>query len=95
MTSRPLFKLTEQINNERTCVNHLFFPSQCETLWHRHERDYVIVPMQDCELLMDNGEGFKSITLKAGECYYRDAGVEHNVVNPSNKDITLIEVEFK
>lgn len=51
--------------------------------------------MQDCELLMDNGEGFKSITLKSGECYYRDAGVEHNVVNPSNKDIILIEVEFK
>ncbi len=95
MTIRPLFKLTEQINNDRTCVNHLFFPAQCETLWHRHERDYVIVPMQDCELLMESEEGAKSIALKAGECYYREAGVEHNVINPSDTDITLIEVEIK
>ncbi len=95
MTERPLFVLTEQIDNPSTCVNHLLFPAHCETRWHRHERDYVIVPMQACELLIDTGEGPKPVALKAGECYYRDAGVEHNVINPSDTDITLIEVEIK
>ena len=95
MTERPTFVMTEQIDNSRTCVNHLHFPAGSETRWHRHERDYVIVPMNSCELLIDSGDGAKPVKLTAGECYYRDAGVEHNVINPSEIDITLIEVEIK
>ncbi|OPX55248.1 Cupin domain-containing protein [Oceanospirillum multiglobuliferum] len=95
MSERPLFALTEQINNERTCVNHLFFPAGCETRWHRHERDYVIVPMQDCQLEIDTGNGAISVPMKKGECYFRYAGVEHNVINDSEQDITLLEIEIK
>jgi len=95
MAERPLFVMTEQIDNHRTCVNHLFFPAGSETRWHRHERDYVIVPLQDCTLLIDTGEGPEPVSLKAGECYYRDAGVEHNVINDSRADLVLIEVELK
>lgn len=89
------FTVTEQIDNARTCVNHLLFPAGGESRWHRHERAYVIVPLQDCELMIDSGEGPQPVQLQAGDCYYRDAGVEHNVINDSDRDIVLIEVELK
>ncbi|MCV6589327.1 MAG: cupin domain-containing protein [Marinobacterium sp.] len=93
--TRPPLVITEQIDNPRTCVNHLLFPAGGESRWHRHERDYVIVPVQDCELQIDTGDGPKPVKLKTGDCYYRDAGVEHNVMNDSDVDIVLIEVELK
>jgi len=95
MSERPLLAISEQINNERTCVNHLLFPAGGESQWHRHDRDYVIVPMQDCQLEIDTGEGPKTVPMKAGECYFRYAGVEHNVMNNTDQDIVLIEVEIK
>ncbi|NVK20474.1 MAG: cupin domain-containing protein [Methylocystaceae bacterium] len=89
------FVLTNQIENTRTSVNHLFFPADAQTRWHRHERDYVIVPMEDATLIMESAEGTKEVSLKRGQCYYRDKGVEHNVHNPNNFAVTLIEVEIK
>ncbi|OOV85971.1 cupin domain-containing protein [Oceanospirillum linum] len=95
MSERPVLVITQQIDNERTCVNHLLFPAGGESQWHRHERDYVIVPMQNCVLHIDTGEGPKAVEMNAGECYYRPVGVEHNVLNNSDEDIVLIEVEMK
>jgi len=89
------FKLTTQIDNARTRVNHMLFPAMSETDWHEHARDYVIIPMQDAELIMVSDTGIEHINLTAGECYYRDAGVKHNVKNLTSKPVVLIEVEVK
>ncbi|MBL4615124.1 MAG: cupin [Magnetovibrio sp.] len=95
MNDIPLFTLTNQIDNDRVSVNHLFFPAGGHTQWHRHDRDYVIVPMEDAHLVMENAEGTKDVYLKRGECYYREVGVEHNVTNPNDFDVTLMEIEIK
>ncbi|NVJ91742.1 MAG: cupin domain-containing protein [Methylocystaceae bacterium] len=95
MTNIPLFTLTNQIENDRVSVNHLFFPAKGHTQWHRHENDYVIVPMEDALLIMESNEGPKDVHLKRGECYYREKGVEHNVTNPNDFDVVLIEIEIK
>lgn len=95
MNNMSLFKLSNQIENERVSVNHLLFPSQSHTEWHRHEYDYVIIPMEDACLIMESKEGTKTVELKRGQCYYREKGVEHNVTNPNTFDVTLIEVEIK
>lgn len=95
MKTLKKFTLTTQIDNPRTAVNHLLFPAGSETQWHRHERDYVIVPMEDAELIMEGAEGESRVELKRGECYFRDAGVEHNVKNLNEFDVTLIEIEIK
>lgn len=95
MSERPLFTLSNQIENNRVSVNHLFFPAMAQTKWHRHERDYVIVPMEDAELFLESAEESIKVQLKKGQCYYRDCGVEHNVINPNDFPITLIEVEIK
>ena len=33
--------------------------------------------------------------LAAGDSYYRDAGVEHNVINDSDDELIFVEVELK
>lgn len=91
---RPVTLISNQITNERVLVNHLLFPSGGHTEWHCHSYDYVIVPMQDAQLIMESEEGRKEVTLKAGVSYYRKAGVKHNVINPNEFDVTLMEIEI-
>lgn len=66
-----------------------------ETGHHRHEYDYVIVPVTDGVLTITNGGETKKFPLSAGESYFRPAGVEHNVANHTNRDIVFVEVEIK
>jgi len=95
MKDLSAFQLSNQIENDKVSVNHLFFPAHSQTEWHRHERDYVIVPLEDAVLIMESETGAQRVELKRGQCYYRDAGVEHNVINDNGFDVTLIEVEIK
>ena len=65
-------------------------------MFHIHEYNYVIVPMKDGELKIINEDGSVSITkLKEGICYYREKGVNHNVINNNNFSYSFIEVEIK
>ena len=58
------------------------FAPGAETGWHRHEADYVVVPLADGDLLLEEpGGGSRTATLKKHVPYARREGVEHNVVN--------------
>jgi quercetin dioxygenase-like cupin family protein len=62
---------------------------------HRHEHDYVVVPMTDGELTLVTSGGRGSGVLKAGHSYFRKAGVEHDVVNETAREIVFVEIEVK
>ena len=65
-----------------------------ETGWHRHEADYVVVPMLDGDLLLEEpGGGARTTTLKRHVPYARREGVEHNVVNANAYDFAFMEIE--
>ena len=67
-----------------------------ETGQHIHELDYVIVPMLDGDLKIIDHNGSTSISqLKKGICYFREKGVNHNVINNNNFPYSFIEVEIK
>ena len=84
------------IDNDRTRVTLWSFITGEETGQHIHEFDYVIVPMSDGELKIINEDGSVSISkLEKGVCYYREKGVNHNVVNNTNSSYSFIEVEIK
>ena len=79
---RPKGIPTVKIENERVRVTEWRFSPGAETGHHIHEYDYVVVPVSDGSLLIVDHEGKKSISeLSAGEPYFREAGVEHNVIN--------------
>ena len=87
---------TVLIDNERTRVTEWRFAPGAATGWHRHELDYVIVPMLDGKLELTTGDNEKQIAeLSTGVAYYRQVGVEHDVKNVNDFDYAFIEVEFK
>ena len=71
---------TVLIENERVRVTRWVFPQPGDcTGWHRHEHDYVVVPLFDGDLRIDSGAGTVTSSLTTGGSYFREAGVEHDV----------------
>ena len=62
---------------------------------HRHEYDYVVVPMTGGELTVVSAAGTVVAPLTAGQAYFRKAGVEHDVQNATAREIVFVEVEVK
>jgi quercetin dioxygenase-like cupin family protein len=84
-----------QIDNERVSVTEWRFAPGAETGWHRHQHDYVVVPLTTGKLLLKAKEGDSVSELTAGKSYTRKAGVEHNVINASEGEFVFIEIEIK
>ena len=84
------------IDNDRTRVTEWRFTPGAATGWHRHEYDYVVVPMLDgtLKLVTENDEE-SFAELKAGVPYFRNVGVEHDVINANNFEYKFVEIEFK
>jgi beta-alanine degradation protein BauB len=86
---------TVQIDDERFRVTEWRFPPGTETGWHRHEMDYVVMPMTTGELLLQTSDGEATSQLTAGQSYTRRAGSEHNVINPGEQEFVFVEIEAK
>jgi len=86
---------TTTIDNERVIVTEWRFAPGAETGWHRHGHDYVVCPATDGTLLLETPDGNVEADLKVGQPYFRNEGVEHNVINPGTSEIVFIEVELK
>lgn len=93
--ARPAAVATTQIDNERVIVTEWRFAPGAETGWHRHDHDYVICPVTDGTLLLENPDGNVEARLELGVTYFRDAGVEHNVINAGGDELAFIEIELK
>ena len=83
------------IDNERTRVAEWRFAPGAETAWHRHEYDYVVVPLTTGKLKLWDGKEERFAELETGRSYYRSLGVEHNVINANPYEFAFVEIEFK
>ena len=92
---RPKAKSTVQIENNRVIVHEWRFAPGEETGWHRHMFDYVVVPYTSGRLLLEAKEGNSEAGLVEGSPYFRNAGVEHNVVNITDSELVFLEIELK
>ncbi|MEX0758985.1 MAG: cupin domain-containing protein [Tistlia sp.] len=87
---------TVQVDNERTRVTEWRFAPGAATGWHRHDHDYVVVPMTPGRLKLVDAQGKASFSeLTPGVSYFKQAGVEHDVINPNDGEFVFVEVEFK
>jgi quercetin dioxygenase-like cupin family protein len=84
-----------QADTPEVRVTEWRLPPGSGTGHHRHEHDYVVVPMTDGILSLIAADGRSRGELKAGQSYFRKAGVEHDVWNESAREIVFIEVEIK
>lgn len=86
----------QQADNARTRVTKWSFAPGAETGFHIHEMDYVVVPLLDGQLKLVSPEGDETFAeLKAGQSYFREAGVHHNVINANDYHFAFVEIEFK
>lgn len=92
---RPAASSTVQIDNDRLRVTEWRFAPGAATGHHRHEFDYVVVPLTTGQLRLVEPDGERVADLTAGHSYYRDAGVEHDVINASPGEFAFIEIEIK
>ena len=92
---RPLARMTVQVDDDCVRVTEWRFPPGSATGFHRHELDYVVVPMTTGRLLLKTAEGETTSDLTAGQSYARKAGVEHDVINVNAYDFVFVEVEIK
>ena len=84
------------IDNEKTRVTRWSFEPGEDTGKHVHEYDYVVVPMMDGSLKIVNHDGEVSYTnLSKGVSYFRQKGVNHNVINHNDFPYSFVEIEFK
>ena len=94
--TRPKATPTVVIDNGRAIATEWRFTRGAETGWHRHGHDYVVVPMTTGKLLLEEPGGVsRTVDLATGKPYFREAGVEHNVVNASDGEFVFIEIEMK
>jgi quercetin dioxygenase-like cupin family protein len=85
-----------QVDNDRTRVTEWRFAPGAATGYHRHEFDYVVVPQTTGKLKLIGPDGNEIIAaLTAGQSYFREAGVEHDVINASEHEFVFVEIEFK
>lgn len=84
-----------QLDTDRVVVTEWCFNPGAETGSHRHERDYVVVPMTSGVLQMVVDGASSESQLERGVSYARSAGVTHNVVNPNDFEFRFIEIELK
>lgn len=84
------------IDNQKTRVTKWSFEIGDETGQHIHEYDYVIVPLLDGELKIIDKDGSITLSkLSKGVSYFKNKGVNHNVVNNNDFPYSFVEIEFK
>lgn len=85
-----------QIENARTRVTEWRFPERGDnTGWHRHDYDYVVVPLFDGYLEIESAGGERNmVAMKHGVPYFRKMGVEHDVINANDFECAFVEIEF-
>jgi quercetin dioxygenase-like cupin family protein len=87
---------TVQLENEHLRVTEWRFAPGAATGYHRHAHDYVVVPVVDGELELVGPDGGRSrARLEQGKSYFRNAGVEHDVINAGGGVMSFIEIELK
>lgn len=92
---RQACRATVLVEDARVRVTRFDFAPGAETGWHRHGHDYVITAITDCHMALEEPGGDRRlVTVPAGTAYRRAAGVEHNVVNAGQADMSFVEVEL-
>ena len=95
MSDGPSAVPTVLIDNDRVRVTEWRFAPGAATGWHRHEYDYVVVPLVEGILRLEETDGTRDAKLAVGAPYFRQAGVEHDVLNANDYEFAFIETELK
>jgi len=84
------------LDDDRVRVTTWTFQDGEATGHHRHEFDYVIVPVTGGTFdVLDTDAGARTMTQEAAAPYLGRAGTRHDVINRSGRTAIFVEVELK
>jgi quercetin dioxygenase-like cupin family protein len=92
--SKPA-RATVQVDNERVRVTEWRFAPGEATGFHRHEYDYVVVPVTVGPLVIQSAQGEVQNDIVPGQSYFRVSGAEHDVINKTGHEVVFVEIELK
>jgi len=88
-------KSTVQVDNPEVRVTRWTLAVGEDTGEHRHEHDYVVVPLTAGVMHVTTSAGAQSTSeLAPGVSYYRESGAQHNVRNAGTGFLDFVEVEI-
>jgi beta-alanine degradation protein BauB len=92
----PIARSARTVDDDRVRVTTLTFDDGDETGEHRHEYDYLVVPVTGGTFTVVERDGStRELAQEAGVPYLGRAGTEHNVLNASGRVATFVEIELK
>jgi beta-alanine degradation protein BauB len=87
---------TTSTDDARVRVTTWTFRDGEETGHHRHEYDYIVVPVTGGTFEVTEADGStRHLTQEAAVAYTGREGTEHNVTNRSGRLAVFVEVELK
>ncbi|MGO4440205.1 cupin domain-containing protein [Rhizobium sp. RAF56] len=93
--ARPPAVSTVLVDDQVVRITRWDFEPGADTGHHVHGLGYVVVPMTDCQFLLEEPGGSRRVDIAQGAAYRREAGIEHNVVNAGSGPMSFIEIEYK
>lgn len=87
---------TVSVDDDRVRVTTWDFEPGAATGAHRHEFDYIVVPVTGGAFGVLAADGAESERIQvAGVPYTGTAGTEHDVANATDSRLTFVEIELK
>ncbi|MDI9902525.1 cupin domain-containing protein [Rhodococcus sp. IEGM 1409] len=88
---------TISLDDDRVRVTSWRFPATgSATGSHRHEYDYVVVPITGGRFVVADADGStREMTQTPGQPYQGTAGTDHDVTNASDSETVFVEIELK
>ncbi|MBO0356033.1 hypothetical protein J0656_18590 [Muricauda ruestringensis] len=94
-TNKRKAKSTVQVDNDAIKVVHWSFEPGASTGWHKHDFDYLVIPMENGQLTSIDNMNETVLNLQKGKSYFKSAGVEHEIINSNEFAFQFVEVELK
>jgi len=83
-------------DDDRVRITTWTFQDGQDTGHHRHEYDYIVVPVSGGTFAVTEMDGStREMTQQAAVAYLGRAGTEHNVTNRSGRTAVFVEIELK
>jgi len=92
----PTAQSRTSIDDDHVRITTWTFQDGENTGHHRHEYDYVIVPISGGTFLVTEPDGTtREMAQQAAVAYLGRAGTEHDVINHSGDTAVFVEIELK
>jgi beta-alanine degradation protein BauB len=86
---------TIQQDDKAVRITRWDFAPGAATGWHSHGWPYFVVLLTDAVMKIEAAGAVSEVRFKAGQCYQRPAGIEHDVMNASEQPLAFVEIEIK